>query len=84
MIGKRLKMLTGWVLDAFVAMKHANGRALLQIYGPTTTQDRGGVVTCNFYDQEGELVPDAEVEAKANARNLSLRTVRRPRLTPAL
>jgi selenocysteine lyase/cysteine desulfurase len=51
-ITERVRCLTGWVLDQLLALRHSNGRAMVRIYGPTTTQARGGTVTLNFTTQK--------------------------------
>ena len=55
-------------------MRHANGRPLVQIYGPSTTDARGGTVTLNFYDADGMVIDHEIIEAAANEKMISLRT----------
>jgi selenocysteine lyase/cysteine desulfurase len=73
-IHTRVECLTGWLLDALLAMRHGNGRPMVRIYGPTTVVDRGGTVTLNFYDPEGHLLDYRRVEELAGAEGISLRT----------
>ena len=73
-IGTRVRCLTDWLLSRLVAMRHANGRPLVRIYGPVTTEMRGGTVTLNFYDPDGHLVDYRRVEELAGAERISLRT----------
>lgn len=73
-IAERVRCLTGWLLDELLALRHANGRAMVRIYGPTTTQSRGGTVTLNLYDPEGRLLDYRRVEELAGAEGISLRT----------
>ncbi|MEZ5354026.1 MAG: aminotransferase class V-fold PLP-dependent enzyme [Bryobacteraceae bacterium] len=73
-IGERVRCLTGWLLSELLELRHGNGRAMVRIYGPVTTQDRGGTVTFNLYDPEGHLVDYRRVEELAGAENISLRT----------
>jgi selenocysteine lyase/cysteine desulfurase len=73
-IGTRVACLTGWLLQELLALKHANGRSLVRIYGPMTTEMRGGVVTMNFYDPEGHLLDYRRLEELAGAQGISLRT----------
>jgi selenocysteine lyase/cysteine desulfurase len=56
-IAERVRCLTGWLLDELLALRHSNGRAMVRIYGPATTENRGGTVTFNLYDPQGHL-PD--------------------------
>jgi len=72
-IHERVSALTGWLLDALSAMQHRNGTPLVKIYGPLTTEKRGGTVTINFFDRDGELIPKRDLEEEANRRNISIR-----------
>lgn len=73
-IEERVRCLTGWLLDNLVAMRHSNGRPLARIYGPITTQERGGTITFNLYDPEGRLVDYRRIEELAGREKISLRT----------
>jgi selenocysteine lyase/cysteine desulfurase len=74
MIHARVMTLTQYLLDELSAMQHANGATLVRIYGPLDTQQRGGTVTMNFYDAHGRALDHREIERRANAQNISLRT----------
>src|SRR5574341_2678314 len=56
-IHERVMCLTGWLLDNLTQMKHSTGEPLVRVYGPTTTQSRGGAVTVNFFDKNGKAGP---------------------------
>jgi molybdenum cofactor sulfurtransferase len=73
-IGERVRCLTGWLLEELLALRHSNGRAMVRIYGPATTQARGGTVTLNLYDPHGHLLDYRRVEELAGAEGISLRT----------
>ncbi len=73
-IAERVGCLTGWLLEELLALRHTNGRAMVRIYGPATTQARGGTVTLNLYDPQGHLLDYRRVEELAGAENISLRT----------
>jgi selenocysteine lyase/cysteine desulfurase len=73
-IHERVKCLTGWLLENLAAMKHSTGEALVRVYGPTTTQSRGGAVTVNFFDKDGKAIDHRYIENEANKVNISLRT----------
>ena len=73
-IHERVHSLAGWLLDNLTSMKHSNGMHLARVYGPTTTQDRGGAVAVNFYDKEGKAIDHRFIEEQANEVNISLRT----------
>lgn len=73
-INERVRCLTGWLLDNLTAMRHSSGLPLVRVYGPTSTESRGGAVTVNFFDQEGRAIDHRDIEAAANKVNISLRT----------
>ena len=52
-IHERVRCLTGWLLDNLTQMKHSTGVPLVRVYGPITTERRGGAVTVNFVDSSG-------------------------------
>jgi selenocysteine lyase/cysteine desulfurase len=69
----RVQALTGWLLTQLAALQHANGAPLVQIYGPTTLNARGGTVSFNILTGDGRLVDYHLVEAAAAEWNISLR-----------
>lgn len=73
-IQERVQALTGWLLSNLTELKHSNGAALVRVYGPTTSEGRGGAVTVNFYDKDGKAFDHRYIEEQANEANISLRT----------
>ncbi len=73
-IHRRVGCLTQWLLDALTTLRHTNGRALVRIFGPTSTAQRGGTVAFALHDRRGQPIDDAHVEALANRANISLRS----------
>jgi molybdenum cofactor sulfurtransferase len=73
-IHERVSCLTGWLIDRLAAIQHRNGAPLARIYGPRSTDRRGGTVTFNFYGADGKPIDHRDVEQRANAANISLRT----------
>lgn len=73
-IHDRVTALTGYLLDELSQLTHDNGQPLVKVYGPTTTESRGGTVAFNLTDSEGHLIDYRAVEALANSINISLRT----------
>lgn len=73
-IHERVTCLTGWLLDNLKQMRHSNGEALVRIYGPTGSGQRGGSVTLNFFDQYGMPIDHRAIEEAASRVNISLRT----------
>jgi selenocysteine lyase/cysteine desulfurase len=62
------------MLQRLVELQHSNGHHMVRIYGPITTESRGGTITLNFYDPEGRLLDYRRVEEMAGAQGISLRT----------
>src|SRR5690606_27931537 len=73
-IHTRVMALAEWMIEQLMALRHANGKPLIRLYGPASADRRGGTITLNFFNPEGELYDFREVEKSANARNISLRT----------
>ncbi len=72
-IHERVRCLTGWLLDNLVQIKHANGKPLVKIYGPITTDKRGGAIALNFVDPHGIVIDHRSIESNANKKEISLR-----------
>ena len=73
-IQRRTDCLTGWLLAELLALRHANGRPVVRVYGPSTCDARGGTVTMNFYDPNGTLLDFRRIEELAGQEGISLRT----------
>lgn len=73
-IHRRVCCLTGWLLDSLLALRHSNGQPLIRLYGPPTTDRRGGTITLNFFDAAGRAIDHRQIEQQANHVNISLRT----------
>ncbi|WP_396627059.1 aminotransferase class V-fold PLP-dependent enzyme [Luteitalea sp.] len=74
LIKQRVRCLAGYLLRELVALRHENGAPVCRIYGPVTTEARGGTITFNLYDPEGHLFDYRRVEELANEAGISLRT----------
>ena len=74
LITQRVRCLTGLLLDELLALQHSNGHPMVRIYGPTTTEARGGTVTLNLYDPHGHLLDYRRVEELAGKAGISLRS----------
>ena len=72
-IHTRVQCLTGWLIDQLVALRHSNGRPVVQLYGPASTAQRGGTVQVNFFDPDGRMIDCLDVERLANEARISLR-----------
>ncbi|MEO6887634.1 MAG: aminotransferase class V-fold PLP-dependent enzyme [Ktedonobacteraceae bacterium] len=73
-IHERVCSLTGWLLTNVLALRHQNGQPLVRLYGPVTTERRGGTITLNFYRADGNPIDHRLIELEANKVNISLRT----------
>jgi selenocysteine lyase/cysteine desulfurase len=73
-IHKRVSYLTARLIKGLIDLRHSNGSALVRIYGPRSDTRRGGTVTFNLYDPDGRAIDHRDVETRANAANISLRT----------
>jgi len=73
-IHDRVMALTQYMLDELSLLRHDNGEPLVQIYGPITTDSRGGTIALNMYDPQHEIFDYKHVEVLANHAQISLRT----------
>jgi selenocysteine lyase/cysteine desulfurase len=73
-IHERVMALTAYLLDELNTIRHENDAPLLTIYGPITTEERGGTISLNLYDADGTIFDYRLVEALANKVNISIRT----------
>jgi molybdenum cofactor sulfurtransferase len=74
LIHERVRGLTGRLIDQLVPLRHASGEPLARMYGPRSTERRGGTVTFNFYGNDRRAIDHRDVEQLANSANISLRT----------
>lgn len=73
-ISRHIEFISRSFLEQTLPLKHDNGQPLLKLYGPKTTEKRGGTFLINFFDQKGEMYPFQYIEETANKVNISLRT----------
>jgi molybdenum cofactor sulfurtransferase len=73
-IQTRVHCLTDWLITQLLALRHANDRPMVRLYGPANMMQRGGTVTLNFYDPDGQLVDYRRIEELAAKVDISLRT----------
>ena len=72
-IHDRVMALTGYLLGQVQQLSHSNGQTLVEIYGPTDANHRGGTIAFNLRDSDGVYFPFQQVEAEANQSNISIR-----------
>ncbi|MBN1146261.1 MAG: aminotransferase class V-fold PLP-dependent enzyme [Anaerolineales bacterium] len=73
-IHERVRCLSAWLLENLLALEHRNGKPFARLYGPTTTEQRGGTLALNFFDAAGNAIDHRSIEQQANRANISLRT----------
>jgi len=73
-IHNRVVAFTEYLLNELTALKHENGKTLVKVYGPITSQNRGGTIAVNLFDADGTIFDDRLVEYLANQFNISLRS----------
>ncbi|MCM2389825.1 aminotransferase class V-fold PLP-dependent enzyme [Streptomyces albipurpureus] len=66
--------LTDRLLGGLLGLHHSDGTALIRLYGPHTTQRRGGTVALNVLDANGEVVDERIIARDSAAAGISLRT----------
>lgn len=64
---------TARLLEILRRHRHDDGGPLTTIYGPPTTERRGGTVAFNLWDARGRVVPSGAVERAASERGICLR-----------
>jgi molybdenum cofactor sulfurtransferase len=74
LIHERVSCLTSWVLEHLLALRHSNGQLVVRIYGPITTERRGGTIAFNFYDPTGAVLDCYALQEEANQCGLSVRS----------
>ena len=72
-VKRHVGQLTTTLLAGLAALRHPNGRAMTQVYGPSDNRARGGTVAFNVVDRYGRVVPYQRVEQQALASGVSIR-----------
>jgi molybdenum cofactor sulfurtransferase len=65
---------TDQVMDVLEGLHHSNGGPVVEIYGPKTSQGRGGTVSFNVLTADGQEIEVSSIEARASLADISLRT----------
>jgi selenocysteine lyase/cysteine desulfurase len=65
--------LTGDVLRMLTELRHEGGEPAVEIYGPVDTAMRGGTISFNLLNREGNPVPFEDVETAAGREEVSVR-----------
>ena len=73
-VNAHVMALTAELLRELQSLRHGDGAPLARVYGPATTERRGGTVAFNLLDADGQLIDFRLVEQRANDAGISLRT----------
>ncbi len=73
-IGARVRRHTDELLRRLAELRHRDGAPLVRLYGPRTTDARGGTISFNVLGPDGRVVDFRRVEAAAADRRIALRT----------
>jgi selenocysteine lyase/cysteine desulfurase len=72
-IRRRVSGVTARLLRILQDARHPTGEPAVRVYGPTSTQARGGTVAFNLIGRDGRAVPYGEVERAAGEAGIALR-----------
>lgn len=72
-IHEHVSSLTALLLEALQSLSHSNGRRKIRVYGPLTSDARGGTIPFNVVDPRGNVVPFGAVETAASQAGISVR-----------
>jgi molybdenum cofactor sulfurtransferase len=73
-IHERVRCLTGWLVEQLLALRHSNGQPVVCIYGPITTENRGGTIAFNVCDPSGVVLDCYAIQDEANQHGISMRS----------
>ncbi len=73
-IHERIGCLSGWLLEELLELRHSNGQPVVRIYGPITTEGRGGTIAFNFCDPSGVILDCYTIQEEANQRGIAVRS----------
>jgi molybdenum cofactor sulfurtransferase len=73
-IHERTRCLSGWLLEQLLELRHSNGQPVVRIYGPITTERRGGTIAFNFCDSSGRILDCYTIQEEADQCGISLRS----------
>jgi selenocysteine lyase/cysteine desulfurase len=73
-VHERVSCLGAWLLEQLQALRHRNGRPVVEIYGPNAWRGRGATIAFNFLHPGGRWVDERFVDRVAERHNVSVRT----------
>jgi selenocysteine lyase/cysteine desulfurase len=69
----RVRALTDWLIAGLLDLRHSSGQPLVTLYGPASTEARGGTVTLNLRDGRGGFIDHQVIEDRAGERGIAIR-----------
>jgi molybdenum cofactor sulfurtransferase len=72
-VTRHVSEMTERVLQILSGARLRDGSPAVDIYGPRSTEGRGGTVAFNLFDGRGGVIPYGDVEREASAVGISLR-----------
>ena len=72
-LARHLTCLTSALLDGIQSLSHGNGRPLVKIHGPSSTNDRGATIALSLHDSDGLSIPYWHVESAARDAGIAVR-----------
>lgn len=73
-ISNRIKQLSLYLLFNLQQLKHQNGLPLIQLFGSTDFNQKGGTFFFNMQHKDGSCFPFEDIETLANQHNISIRS----------
>ncbi len=73
-ISERISQLTQILLQELNKIEHNNGEKVVQVFGSTQKQYKGGTIIMNFADKNKNNYPFTQIEQVANQNLISIRT----------
>lgn len=72
-VSEHVREMTGRLLDILADARRPDGTPAVELYGPRTTEARGGTIAFNLHGGDGSVIPFGEVERGASDVGISLR-----------
>jgi molybdenum cofactor sulfurtransferase len=73
-IHERVSCLGAWLLEQLRALRHSDGRPVVEVYGPRSWTGRGATIAFNFLHPSGRWIDERFVDRVAEQHNVSVRT----------
>ncbi|WUI03409.1 aminotransferase class V-fold PLP-dependent enzyme [Spirillospora sp. NBC_00431] len=74
LIHRRVSCLTDLLLRRLTGLRHPDGSPMIRLYGPESTDRRGGTVAFNVLDARGGIVDERIIARDTAAAGISVRT----------